>query len=344
MSQFRKWLQERVPIEVETLQKPFKEELPVHMKSWIFCLGGTPLILFCILAATGILLTFYYVPYPGQAYHSVANITYKVRMGWLIRGIHRGASHLMIIAVLLHMIRVFVTRAYRKPRELNWILGVALFLTTLTFAFTGYSLIYDQLSYWATTIGTNMIADVPLIGKPLLYLLRGGPNVNPNTLTRFYNFHILVLPAVIFLLIGAHLVFIRLHGVSKPEGDSRKETYPFFPDHVLRETIIGLFILIVLVNYVIYFPPTIGSPATPDATPTHIRPEWYFFPTYRWLQMTSLVVGIGGTQLFIIGMFLWPFIDAGLEKIAPNKKLGIIIGTAFFLLTLVFLVWESFIG
>jgi len=344
MNRIKNWLHERIPVEEETLRKPLKEELPVHMKSWLFCLGGTPLMLFCILAATGILLTFYYVPYTGQAYHSVANITYKVRMGWLIRGIHRGASQLMIIAVLLHIIRVFVTRAYRKPRELNWVWGVALFLTTLTFAFTGYSLVYDQLSYWATTIGTNMIADVPVVGEPMLYLLRGGPNVNANTLTRFYDFHIGVLPTVIVLLIGAHMMMVRLHGVAKIESDPRKETYSFFPDHVLRETIIGLLIIICLINFVIFFPPTVGTPATPDVTPSHIRPEWYFFPTYRWLQLTSLTVGIGGTNIFVIGMFLWPFIDAMFEKFAPKKNLGVIIGTGFFLLTLVFLVWESFVG
>src|ERR1700731_4327406 len=125
-------------------------------------------MLFCILAITGILLTFYY---------SVSNITFKVRMGWFVRGIHQGASQLMIVTVLLHMIRVFFTRAYRKPRELNWVMGVALFLITLTFAFTGYSLVYDQLSYWATTVGTNMIAAAPLNAQPLLILPRGGSDV-----------------------------------------------------------------------------------------------------------------------------------------------------------------------
>ena len=316
----------------------------MHLKGWIFCLGGTPLLLFGILAVTGILLTFYYVPHPSQAFHSVSRITYKIRMGWLIRGIHQGASQLMIITVLLHMIRVFGTRAYRKPRELNWVWGMALFMATLTFAFTGYSLVYDQLSYWATTIGTNMIADLPGIGKPLLYLLRGGAEVNPNTLTRFYNFHIGVLPAVIVLLIGAHLALVRLHSVAKLENDPRKETYNFFPDHVLKEAIIGLLILIGLINYVMFFPPTIGSPATPDVTPGHIRPEWYFFPTYRWLQMTSLAVGIGGTQLFVLCMFFWPFIDAALEKLAPKRNLGILVGSAFFLLTLAFLIWEAMLG
>jgi quinol-cytochrome oxidoreductase complex cytochrome b subunit len=344
MRRMVRWIEERIPVDHEMVRKGLREPLPVHMKSWIFCLGGTPAMLFCILAVTGILLTFYYVPSPAQAYASVSNITFKVRMGWFVRGIHQGASQLMIVTVLLHMIRVFFTRAYLKPRELNWVWGVALFMVTLTFAFTGYSLVYDQLSYWATTIGTNMIAAVPLIGEPLLYLLRGGPNVNPNTLSRFYDFHIGVLPTMMTLLIVAHLALVRLHGVAPLPGDPRRETYPFFPDHMLREAIIGLLLLVCLVNYVNFFPPTVGAPATPGNTPGHIRPEWYFFPTYRWLKLTSLPVGIGGSVLFVAGLFLWPFIDAALERIAPRKGLWVIVGSAFFLLTIVFMLWEAIAG
>ena len=335
MRRLTRWIEERIPVDREVLRKQLREPLPVHMKTWIFCLGGTPAMLFCILAITGILLTFYY---------SVSNITFKVRMGWFVRGIHQGASQLMIVTVLLHMIRVFFTRAYRKPRELNWVMGVALFLITLTFAFTGYSLVYDQLSYWATTVGTNMIAAAPLIGQPLLILLRGGSDVNPNTLSRFYDFHIGVLPMMMTLLIIAHLALVRLHGVAPLPGDPRRETYPFFPDHMLREVIIGLLILIGLVNFVMFFPPTIGEPATPGNTPGHIRPEWYFFPTYRWLKLTSLSIGIWGSILFVAGLFLWPFIDAALERIAPRRHLWMIVGTAFFLMTIVFMLWEAIVG
>jgi quinol-cytochrome oxidoreductase complex cytochrome b subunit len=339
-----RWLEERIPFNHEFLREQLREPLAVHMKNWVFCLGGTPAMLFGILAITGILLTFYYVPSPAEAYASVSNITYKVRMGWFIRGIHQGASQLMIVTVLLHMIRVFFTRAYRRPRELNWMLGVALFMVTLTFAFTGYSLVYDQLSYWATTIGTNMIAAVPFVGQPLLYLLRGGADVNPNTLSRFYDFHIGVLPTMMTLLIVAHLFLVRLHGVAPLLGDPRTETYPFFPDHVLREMIVGLLILVVLVSYVNFFPPTVGAPATPGNTPGHIRPEWYFFPTYRWLKLTSLTVGIWGSVAYVAGLFLWPFIDAALEKMAPGKNLWVFVGTGFFLITIVFMVWEGVAG
>jgi quinol-cytochrome oxidoreductase complex cytochrome b subunit len=335
------WLFERIPIPKTTWEKPLREDLPIHLKEWVWCLGGTPLLLFAILATTGILLTFYYVPYPEAAYQSVQQITERVRLGWFLRGMHKAAGHLMIIAVLLHMIRVFVTRAYRKPRELNWMVGVALFLTVLGFAFTGYALVYDQLSYWATTVGTNMIAELPLLGKPLLYFLRGGPDVNSNTLTRLYNFHIGVLPTIMVLLLGSHLLFLRLHGVAKLENDPRAETYPFFPNHVLTEIIIGLIILIGIVNYAVFFPPAMGPPANPDSTPSHIRPEWYFFPSYRWLKIVPLQVGLWGSLVFILGMLLWPFLDAFFDKRFPGKNVGRALGIAGWMVTITFLIWET---
>ena len=112
-----RWLAERIPIDPATLRKPLRESLPVHLRTWLWCLGGTPLLLFTILVTTGILLTFYYVPYPVQAYESVRAISFSVRFGWFVRGLHRGAAQLMIIALLLHMIRVFATRAYRRPQS-----------------------------------------------------------------------------------------------------------------------------------------------------------------------------------------------------------------------------------
>ena len=341
LDRLKLWAGERVPIPPGLQGQPLKEELPAHLKKWLWCLGGTPAFFFCVQVATGILLTFYYVPYPMHAYESVEHITRAVRFGWFIRGLHQGASQLMIIAVLLHMIRVFVTRAYRRPRELTWVIGVALFLTTLGFAFTGYSLVYDQLSYWATTVGTNMLAEVPVIGVPMLYMLRGGADVNPLTLTRFYNFHIGILPALSFLLLLAHIFLVRSHGVAPLEGDPDRGKYEFFPDHVLRETAVGLVLLLVLVVYVMAAPPGLGPKADPNLTPSHIRPEWYFFPSYRWLKIVPLQVGLWTSTAFVLCMFLWPWIDGALEKVAPGRRLGTWAGVAGWLVTIVLLVWEA---
>ena len=338
---FRSWIAERIPVPPGMPGKPLEERLPVHLKTWIWALGGTPALLFGVQAVTGVLLTFYYVPYPMHSYESVRQITFSVRFGWLVRGLHQGAAQLMVLAVLLHMVRVFVTRGYRRPRELTWVVGVALFLLTLAFAFTGYSLVYDQLSYWATTVGTNMIAEVPLVGPPLLYMLRGGADVNPQTLTRFYNFHIGVIPAVFLVTVLGHIFLVRLHGVAELEGDSRQETYPFFPDHVLREMAVGLVLLLALVVYAMAWPPTLGDRADPDATPAHIRPEWYFFPSYRWLKMVPLQVGLWTSTAFVACMFLWPWIDGAFERAAPGRRVGTFVGAAFWMVTVALLVWEA---
>ena len=337
----RRWLRERIPIPEEELRKPLSEELPVHLRSWVGWLGGTPLILFGILVATGILLTFYYTPDPVHSYDSVRRITTTYRFGWLIRSLHHNAAQLMIVALLLHMIRVFVTRSYRRPRELTWVFGAALFLVALGFGFTGYSLVYDSLSYWATTVGTNLIGDVPLVGPRLLWLLRGGPDVNPHTLSRFYDFHIGVLPTLMVLAIGAHIFLVRLHGVAKLEGDPRQETYDFFPEHVLREAAIALVLLIAMVAYATVRPPGLGAPADPTFTPPHIRPEWYFFPSYRWLKLVPMQVGIWTTAAFVGAMVLWPWVDAAFERVAPGRRVGTWVGIVGFAFTLVLLVWEA---
>ncbi len=337
----RRWVAERVPIPPEMLRKPLKEELPNHLKTWLWAFGGTPLLFFFIQVVTGILLTFYYVPYPTHAYESIRQITFSLRFGWFVRGIHQAASQLMFVAVLMHMIRVFATRAFRAPRELTWVFGVSLFLVTLGFAFTGYSLVYDQLSYWATTVGTNMISEVPLVGRALLYLMRGGPDVNPNTLSRLYDFHIGVMPTLFVMLIVAHIALVRLHGVAPLEGESTTKTYSFVPDHVLREGAVGLVLLLAIVVYVILSPPGLGAKADPNLTPAHIRPEWYFFPSYRWLKMVPVQVGLWSSVAFVLSMLFWPWIDAGLERLAPGKKLGVMIGTAGWLFTLCLLIWEA---
>ena len=342
LSTFRSSVAERIPVPPEWRGKALGERLPIHLKTWIWALGGTPAVLFAVQIVTGVLLTFYYVPQPMHAYESVRQLTFSVRFGWLVRGLHQAASQLMIVAVLLHMIRVFVTRGYRRPRELTWVIGVALFLLTLGFAFTGYALVYDQLSYWATTVGTNMLAEVPAVGTPLLYMLRGGADVNPQTLTRFYNFHIGVIPTIFFVLFAGHILLVRLHGVARLEGDDRTDTYPFFPDHLLRESAVALVVLVAMVVYVIAAPPGLGEKADPNMTPTDIRPEWYFFPSYRWLKLVPLQVGLWTSTAFVIGMFFWPWIDAVLEKLAPGRRVGTIVGVTFWLVTIVLLLWEAF--
>jgi ubiquinol-cytochrome c reductase cytochrome b subunit/cytochrome b6 len=349
----KRWVNRSIPFDWNSLRHITSEPIPNHLKHWWYALGGTPLYLFVVQAATGIVLTFYYTPDPSDAYASVRNITENVRFGWYIRSVHHWAANLMVLAVLLHVIRVFFTRAYRKPRELNWMIGVGILLTVFTFGFTGYSLVYEQLSYWASVVGTNIAEATPLVGKHLARFIRGGDEIGPNTLTRFFVIHIGVLPTVIVGLLAFHIFQIRLHGVhvdigiyqtaELENGSDNGQTYPFFPDHVMTELIIGLALTVLLTVLALIAPVSLGLPADPNVTPEHIKPEWYFFPMFRWLKLTSFQVGVLGAMTFVTLFLFWPFVDRALEKAFPGKNASVWIGVVGVLILIVFTIWEAFV-
>ena len=188
--------------------------------NWFFTLGSASLFLFTMQAVTGIFLTMYYVPTPDKAYDSIQFIMTGVPFGWLIRGIHHWGASLMVIFVILHMLRTFYFAAYKYPRELTWITGVVLLLSTLGMGFTGYLLPWNQKAYWATTVGTSIPGTVPFIGTYITQILRGGADLSGVTLARFFSVHIWVLPAVIIALIGVHLyMVIRLGIAGVPKKD-----------------------------------------------------------------------------------------------------------------------------
>lgn len=199
----------------EALEKALRRPLPAHV-NWLFCLGGITFFLFIIQVVSGTLLLFHYRPTVADAFGSIQFVTNYVAFGWLIRSVHRWGSTLMILAILLHMLRVLLYGAYRPPRELNWVVGVVLLVVTLAFGFTGYLLPWTQTSYWATNIGTEILGGIPLIGGGLKGFLRGGPTVSGATLTRFFVFHVLILPFTITFLLTAHFAMIRRLGISDP--------------------------------------------------------------------------------------------------------------------------------
>ena len=210
----RSRLRQLLPIDWGQVQEITNEPVPGHIKRWWFALGGTPAYLFMIQITTGILLSFYYVPSPDHAYESVRNITNTVPFGWFIRSIHKWAANLMIITVLLHMCRVFFSCGFRHPRQLNWIIGCGLLLGTLGLGFTGYALVYEQLSYWGVTVAAGLVEVTPVIGDTLAAFMLGGEEINENTLTRMYNLHVGMMPVTMIVLIGMHIAMLRLHGVS----------------------------------------------------------------------------------------------------------------------------------
>ncbi len=177
-----------------------------------FRLGYIAAVLFGILTITGIYLMFVYTPSVGSAYGDMQNLKTGVGFGQLIRNVHRWSAHLMVLVVALHLVRVFYAGAYKKPREFNWVIGVMLLLITLAFSFTGYLLPWDQLAYWAVTVGTNLVHYVPLVGGTLQNLLIGGPQVGQNTLLRFYALHVAVLPMVLAMMLVVHIWRVRKDG------------------------------------------------------------------------------------------------------------------------------------
>ena len=199
----------------EAVSEALKHPVP-RFANWTFCFGGMTFFLFVVQAVTGILLTMYYQASPDTAYESVKFIMNDVRYGWLIRSVHRWGAELMILMIFLHMGRVFFTGAYKHPRELNWIAGVFLLAITLLFGFTGYLLPWDQKAYWGTTVGTQMANNVPLVGNFIRRLLLGGDTVSGITITRFFSFHVIVLPMSITVFLMAHFAMIRKQGVSEP--------------------------------------------------------------------------------------------------------------------------------
>lgn len=180
--------------------------------TYSFGLGIISVILFALLVITGVLLMFYYVPSIERAYNTMKEIQYSVPLGQFTRNMHRWAAHAMVLAVFFHMIRVFYTGAYLPPREFNWVMGVILLIMTLGASFTGYLLPWDQLSYWAITVGTNIAGYAPVAGQLMREFLLGGREVGQNTLIRFYTLHIAVLPLLITLFISIHIWRVRKDG------------------------------------------------------------------------------------------------------------------------------------
>ena len=213
------WFDERLDVRIP-LEAFLKKPVPKHAIRWYFCLGGITFALFAIQGVTGILLSLYYRPTPGEAYESILFIMNNVRFGWLIRSIHSWSASLMIAFCVAHMLRVFITGSYKNPRELNWVAGVVLLLLTLAFGFTGYLLPWDQRAYWATTVGTEIAGSVPVIGHSLLRLLRGGDSLSGATLSRFYGIHTLILPVSIAALVGVHLLLIHQQGLATSPAEA----------------------------------------------------------------------------------------------------------------------------
>jgi cytochrome b6 len=281
--------------------------VPQHAHSFWYYLGGITLFFFVVQVITGVLLLVYYRPGP-EAYDSVRRITYDIQFGWLVRSAHSWSANLMVVALFVHMFSVYFMKAYRKPREFGWWSGLVLLGLVLVFGFSGYLLPMDELSYFATKVGLEIPSSVPVVGPWMADLIRGGPNVDENTIQRFFALHVVILPIVFMAVLAFHLYLVQRHGNAAPPSeeakpDSERRTIPFFPDFLVKDLAMWLVALNVLAILVSLVPWPLGPQADPLASaPEGIHPEWYFMAPFQLLKV--LGAWFPGTSGEILGLVI----------------------------------------
>jgi cytochrome b6 len=345
------WIDERLPI---TALRDFaaKKTVPMHRFNVFYFLGGMTLFFFIIQIVTGILLMLYYRPSAEEAFESVEFIMTMVPFGWLIRSIHSWSANLIVYFAFVHLVTVYFMKAYRPPREITWVTGCLLLFILMGFGFSGYLLPWNQLAFFATKVGTEVAGATPLIGEWLVRFLRGGDRVGGGTLSRFYGWHVAILPAVSVVILGLHLLLVQIRGMSVPptvaEEAERRRPMKFFPHYALRDLWGWILALGVVAALAALFPWELGEKADPFAPAyADIRPEWYFVFMFQALKVVpgGEILGIGYEAivilLFNLGavlMILVPFLDRQVTR-TGRSPLFTWIGVATLLFMLIMTMW-----
>lgn len=322
MSAIIQWLDNRLSLRTAAEFASHKT-VPRHRYTIFYYLGGMTLFFFIVQIITGILLMLYYRPSAEEAFESVEFLMTTVPFGWLIRSLHSWSANLMVFFAVLHLVTVFFMKAYRAPRELTWITGCLLLFLAMGFGFSGYLLPWNQLSFFATKVGTDIAGSVPVIGEWTLRFLRGGERVTGGTLSRFYGWHVAILPAITFLVLVGHILLVQIKGMSVPPSEeeraSRLRPMKFFPHFALRDLFGWIVALACLAAIAALFPWELGEKADPFAPAyADIRPEWYFVFMFQALKLVPggevlgieyeaiaiLLISLGGLVLLLI-----PFLD-----------------------------------
>jgi len=336
------WIEDRIGLEALRHVVEAKT-VPVHRHGAWYYFGGMTLFFFLVQVFTGILLMLYYRPSSQEAYESVQFLVTQVPFGWLVRSIHSWSANLMIAAAFVHLFSVFFLKAYRAPRELTWLSGFALFGLAMGFGFSGYLLPWNKLAYFATRVGTDIAGALPLVGAELVRFLRGGDHVTGGTLSRFYGWHVAILPALATSMLALHLLLVQRHGMSVPpsverEPASARRTMRFVPDFLLRDLFGWTLALGVLAALAALFPWELGEKADAFApAPADIRPEWYFMFMFQTLKFVpgGELLGIENEAWVILlfgaagaGAFLVPFLDRRVVERGGSPLVSAIGGAA----------------
>jgi ubiquinol-cytochrome c reductase cytochrome b subunit len=288
------------------------EELPAGT-GWWFVTGSILLFLLGVQLISGIVLTMYYVPSPEHAYDSVRYITDVLPLGRIVRGLHFFGASFIVIAAVIHMLRVVLFGSYKAPREVTWMTGVVLLLVILGFALTGYLLPWDQKAYWATTVTINIARSTPLFGEQVADVMRGGVNLGALTLLRWYSAHVFLLPAALIGFVVAHVYLMRRHGISGPLEPVPGRGKSFYPYHALKDTIAMAAVFALLLTFTLAFRVPLDAVADPSDAAYIPRPEWYFLSLFQLLKYfpgkLEPVATIVIPGLVVGGLLALPFLD-----------------------------------
>jgi ubiquinol-cytochrome c reductase cytochrome b subunit len=324
-SGFRQWLDRRSGLD-SLLHHALDEPIPGGARiAYVF--GSGLLFLFLSQVITGVFLAMYYVPSADHAHTTVAYITKEVTGGSFLRSIHAYGSSAIIIVLLLHLTQTFLYGSYKGRRELVWLAGCVLLALMLGMAFTGYLLPWDQKAYFATTVGTNILSEVPWVGNALKKLLRGGTEMGTLTLSRFFVLHVFLIPAFIFAFVAMHVYSFRKAGAAGPvtEDPETPKLPPerFYPKQLVMDMGFAMLIIVALGFLAYGWPAELGPKADPADTQFLPRPEWYYIPVFQYLKYwrgSTAVLGIlvipGMLGLLLVGL---PFFDRSLER-RPWKR------------------------
>jgi quinol-cytochrome oxidoreductase complex cytochrome b subunit len=350
--EFRRMLRGEPPGRPNPRLKPHSETFLLHIKptyyhesvtrfSHTFRLGLLSTYLFLFETLTGLILMIWYTPSPDQAYSDMIRLLSNVPFGQLMRDLHRLGAELMVVVVTAHMVRTYLTGSYKAPRQFTWFTGVILLVVTLFLSFSGYLLPWDQLAYWAVTIGTSMAEAVPppIVGETVNLLARGAPDIGANGLLRFYLLHVLFLPLVLFLFFFVHYYKVVHFGISLPAqeeevGQDTANKVPadrrvyFLPDVLLDETMVLIvFTAITVVISVFFFQAPLESIANPQSTPLHTVAPWYFY----WLQgllkiADKFVAGVLLPGVLLVLLIAIPYLDPNPSRRGKDRRVAIISG------------------
>jgi ubiquinol-cytochrome c reductase cytochrome b subunit len=333
-SSFRAWLDRRTGLD-SLLHHALDEPIPGGAKiAYVF--GSGLLFLFLSQIVTGVFLAMYYVPSADHAHTTVAYITKEVTGGSFLRSVHAYGSSAIIIVLLLHLTQTFFYGSYKGRRELVWLAGCALLVVMLGMAFTGYLLPWDQKAYFATTVGTNILSEIPWIGNGLKRLLRGGTEMGTLTLSRFFVLHVFLIPACIFAFVAVHVYAFRKAGAAGPVGEDpvrpKSPGEQFYPKQLVMDMGFAMLIIVALGLLAYFWPTELGPKANPSDTQFLPRPEWYYIPVFQYLKYWHGSTSVLGILLIpaIVGLLLVgvPFFDRSVERRPWKRPISVGLFTA----------------